>query len=156
MKTKTIEGKEFSFRDKNEITFGAENRTKDFIKKHLLKIDAYMIGMMKGATLGVTVGDMHSELDYDQMFSNPKDFAKYMQAVEEQKEKNEIAAIMLVTNLEYSDLEELPITTMTKLGDEVTAIVKDATDFLNGLGINTQSKLMTESQTAKQEVETKT
>jgi hypothetical protein len=152
MKTKTIEEKEFSFRDKNEITWGAENRARDFIKKHLLEIDANMIGMMKGAT----IGDARSDIDFDQMFSNPTDFAKYMQAVEEQKEKNEIAAIMLVTNLEYSDLEELPVTTMTKLGDEVTAIVKDATDFLNGLGINTQSKLMTESQTAKPEVKTKT
>jgi hypothetical protein len=150
MKTKTIEGREFTFREKKEITWGAENRAREFIKKHLLEIDANMIGMMKGATIG------DSDIELDQMFSNPKDFAKYMQAIEEQKEKNEIAAIMLVTNLEYSDLEELPVTTMTNIGAEVTAIIKDATDFLTGLGISTQSKLMTDSKITNQEPETKT
>jgi hypothetical protein len=150
MKTKTIEGKEFTFRDKKEITWGAENRARDFIKKHLLEIDANMIGMMKGAKMG------DSDIEYDQMFSNPIDFAKYMQAVEEQKEKNEIAAMMLVTNLEYSDLEELPVTTMRTLEEEVNVIVKDATDFLTGLGISTQSKLMTDSKITNPELETKT
>jgi hypothetical protein len=150
MKTKTIEGKEFTFREKKEITWGAENRAREFIKKHLLEIDANMIGMMKGAKIG------DPDIEFDQMFSNPKDVAKYMQAIEEQKEKNEIAAIMLVTNLEYSDLEELPVTTMTNLGAEVTAIIKDATDFLTGLGISTQSKLTTDSKITNQEPETKT
>jgi hypothetical protein len=97
-----------------------------------------------------------SDIEYDQMFSNPIDFAKYMQAVEEQKEKNEIAAMMLVTNLEYSDLEELPVTTMRTLEEEVNVIIKDATDFLTGLGISTQSKLMTDSKITNPELETKT
>lgn len=146
MKTKTIEGKEFTFRDKKEITWGAENRVKDFIKKHLLEIDMNTLGMLKG------IDRENPDLSFNQMFSNPEDLAKYIQAVEEQKEKNKIAAIMLVTNLEYSNLEELPVTTMTKLGDEVTTIIKDATDFLNGLGISTQSKLMTDSTIKTQEV----
>lgn len=141
MKTKTIGEKEFTFREKKEITWGAENRAREFIKKHLLEVDTNMIGMMKGAK----ISDSNTAIDFDQMFSNPGEMANYLQTVDEQKEKNEIAAIMLVTNLEYSDLEELSVTTMLKLSEEVKVIVKDATDFLNGLGINTQSKLTTES-----------
>lgn len=139
MITKTIEGREFKLREKKEITWGAENRAREFIKKHILEIDSNAIGMMKGVK---TEG---SDVDLDLMLSNPSQLAEYMQAVEEQKEKNTIAAIMLVTNLEYSVLEELQVTVMSELKKEVIAIVKDATDFLNGLGISTQSKLMTES-----------
>ena len=140
MITKTIEGREFKLHEKVDITWGAQHRVERFIDSHVL-------AMMKGGK-----GEDKEEV-FQTMLSNPDQFAEYLQLTENEEETNEIATLLLVTNLEYTELEELSIPTMNALKKEVTAIAGDAADFLNGLGISIRSRLMmSESENQKASV----
>jgi len=127
---KTIGDHTFELRDKDDITWGAQRRVERFIDSHVL-------AMMKGAK------SEDKEQIFDTMLSHPDEFADYLQLTGNEDEVNQIGAVMLVTNLEFPELEELSISTMKSLRIEVEKIVGNVSDFLTGLGINIESKLMT-------------
>jgi hypothetical protein len=126
MKTRKINGKEFAFFEKDEITWGAKRRV-----ERILVSRAF--AMMKGV-------DTEKDV-FAQMLNNPDEFAEYVQFVQEEEETEAIVAIMLVTDMSFDALEQLPITTMETLTKEVVKDIGSAKDFLNGLKINIQSKL---------------
>ena len=126
MRTKKIGTQEFTFRDKEEISWGAKRRVERILV-------ARAFAMMKGV-------DTEKDV-FNQMLNNPDEFAEYVQLVQEEEETATIVATMLVTNMSFSELEELPITTMDSIFKEVKKEIGTAEDFLNGLNINIQSKL---------------
>jgi hypothetical protein len=126
MRTKKIGTREFTFRDKDEITWGAKRRVERILV-------ARAFAMMKGV-------DTEKDV-FNQMLNNPDEFAEYVQLVQEEEETANIVATMLVTDMSFSELEELTITTMDTISQEVVKEIGTAADFLNGLNINIQSKL---------------
>ena len=126
MRTKKIGAQEFTLRDKEEITWGAKRRVERILV-------ARAFAMMKGV-------DTEKDV-FNQMLNNPDEFAEYVQLVQEEAETETIVATMLVTDMTFNALEELPITTMDTLTKEVEKEIGLAKDFLNGLNINIQSKL---------------
>ena len=126
MITKKIGTQEFTLRDKDEITWGAKRRVERILV-------ARAFAMMKGV-------DTEKDV-FNQMLNNPDEFAEYVQLVQEEEETETIVATMLVTDMTFSALEELTITTMEALTKEVEKEIGSAKDFLNGLNINIQSKL---------------
>jgi len=56
---------------------------------------------------------------FNQMLNNPDEFAEYVQLVQEEEETASIVATMLVTDMSFSELEELTITTMDAILKEV-------------------------------------
>lgn len=126
MRTKKIGTREFTFRDKDEITWGAKRRVERILV-------ARAFAMMKGV-------DTEKDV-FNQMLNNPDEFAEYVQLVQEEEETANIVATMLVTDMSFSELEELTITTMDTISKEVVKEIGSAADFLNGLNINIQSKL---------------
>ena len=126
MRTKKIGSQEFSFRDKEEITWGAKRRVERILV-------ARAFAMMKGV-------DTEEDV-FNQMLDNPDEFAEYVQLVQEEEETDRIAATMLVLDKSFSELEKLTISTMESIFKEVEKEIGTAKDFLNGLNINIQSKL---------------
>ena len=126
MRTKKIGTQEFLFRNKEEITWGAKRRVERILV-------ARAFAMMKGV-------DTEKDV-FNQMLNNPDEFAEYVQLVQEEEETEKIVATMLVTDMPFSALEELPISTMESISKEVEKEIGTAKDFLTGLNINIQSKL---------------
>jgi hypothetical protein len=126
MRTKKIGAQEFTFRNKEEITWGAKRRVERILV-------ARAFAMMKGV-------DTEKDV-FDQMLNNPDEFAGYVQLVQEEEETANIAATMLVTDISFRDLEELTIQTTETVFKEVKKEIGSAEDFLAGLNINIQSKL---------------
>jgi hypothetical protein len=126
MRTKKIGTQDFTFRDKDEITWGAKRRVERILV-------ARAFAMMKGV-------DTEKDV-FNQMLNNPDEFAEYVQLVQEEEETADIVATMLVTDMSFSDLEELSIKTMDLIFKEAEKEIGTAADFLSGLNINIQSKL---------------
>jgi len=126
MRTKKIGSQEYTLRDKDEITWGAKRRVERILV-------ARAFAMMKGV-------DTEKDV-FNQMLNNSDEFAEYVQLVQEEEETEKIVATMLVTDMSFSALEELSISTMDVIFKEVEKEIGTAKDFLNGLNINIQSKL---------------
>ncbi|RLG34237.1 hypothetical protein DRN97_03050 [Methanosarcinales archaeon] len=129
MRTKKIGNYEFKFYSRDEITYGAMQRVKRFLMTRVL-------AMMKGAG--------KEEEIFERMFENADKLAEYIQLVQEEEETNDIIAIMLVTNKDYDEIADLPISVIEALKEEVkTEAGGDIAGFLNGLGISISSYLET-------------
>jgi len=126
MRTKKIGTQEFTFRNNEEVSWGAKRRVERILV-------ARAFAMMKGV-------DTEKDV-FNQMLIYPDEFAEYVQLVQEEEETEKIISTMLVTDMSFSELEELSISTMELIFKEVEKEIGSATDFLNGLNINIQSKL---------------
>jgi hypothetical protein len=144
MRTIDIAGVEYKIRNKYEITHKACRRVELLIPS--LFFNSFdmekLIEDSKNKEAKGKKKDIEREI-FVQLLKNPEKFVEFIQMMTSNIDNSykDIIAIMLVTDKDYAEVNEMPQMTLIELAKEAKKEIGSYEDFTSGLGINIESSL---------------
>lgn len=145
MRTIEIAGKKYGIRNKYEITHKACRRVEllipslffDSIDMEKLIEDSEGKGAKKNKNKNI-----EREI-FMQLLKKSEKFVEFIQMMTDSMDNSykEIMAIMLVTDMDYAEINEMPQMTLLELRNAAKEEIGSYEDFTSGLGINIESSL---------------
>lgn len=145
MRTIDVAGTKYGIRNKYEITHKACRRIEllipslffDSIDVEKLIEDREDKGTKKNKNKNI-----EREI-FMQLLKNPEKFVEFIQMMTDSMDNSykAIMAVMLVTDMDYAEINEMPQMTLLELAKEAKGEIGSYEDFTDGLGINIESSL---------------
>jgi len=141
MRTVEIAGKKYEIRNKYEITHKACRRVE-------LLIPTLFFDSLDMAKLAGEIKDTNPKKSkniekeiFSELLKNTEKFVEFIQMMNFDDSIKQIMGVMLTTDLEYSQIIELPQLTFLEFVKATKEEIGSYEDFTNGLGINIESNL---------------
>lgn len=159
MRTIEVAGTKYEIRNKYEITHKACRRIELLIPSLFfdsIDMEKLIEGIEgKGAKKSKNK-NVEREI-FMQLLKKPEKFVEFIQMMTDSMDNSykEIMAIMLVTDMDYAEINEMPQMALLELAKEAKEEIGSYEDFTDGLGISIESSLdsvlstMTEMQKSK-------
>ena len=144
MRNIKIDGVTYKAQNKKHVPYGVSEYVKELQDSRIyeaMHLHKYVKDLEEGVSEQVVMKKAFAAL-----YESPKQLAHFVRA---QKLDERLLTASLIFGIDYDELEALPHETVLTLITEAEKEVGSVTDFLGGLGINTDSSLNEMAKTLK-------